>query len=163
MLRYMFRIICFSRQSFYKRGILFLLMVGDDSLTHEYDPVVIQRKRWDKGNILWALLIGLVVMLIQLIGVAFFDLGRVEGSLLAIVLILIYSAILFFLLEPHLMRETRHTQIRTIEKPVIQYRTIDRPVIRYRTIERPVERKVYVPVLRKRKKLYIHKYKFFWK
>ena len=120
---------------------------------------VIERKRWKEGNVLWSLLVGLIVVLIELIAVAFFGLSGAGASLLGVILVLVYSVILFFLLEPHILREIRHTQIKTVEKPVI--RTVEKPVIRIKTVEKPVEKRVYVPVMQKRKKLNIPKYEYF--
>jgi len=93
--------------------------------------------------------------------VAFFDFDSNGASLLGIILILFYSIVLFFLLEPHILREIRHTFVQTVEKPVIKevIRTVEKPVIR--TVERPVEKKVYIQVERKRKKLNIPKYLYF--
>ena len=137
----------------------------DGNYVSRSEPMVLQRKRWKDGNVLWALLIGLIVVLIELVLIVSFNFDRVEGSLLGVILILLYSSILFFLLEPHILREIRHTQIRTIEKPVIKevIRTVEKPIFRdvVRTVEMPVERKIYVPVTSPRKKLDIPKYEYF--
>lgn len=131
--------------------------------THRNVPRVIERKRWKEGNIILSLLAGLIVVLIQLIALAVFNLDKQGASLLGIILVLGYSIVLFFLLEPHILREIFHTEVRTIEKPVIKevIRTVERPVIQHVYHDRPVERKVYVPVIQKRKKLNIPKYEYF--
>jgi len=122
---------------------------ADGNYVSKSEPIVLQRKRWKEGNVLWGLLLGLIVVLIELVLIVSFNIDRVEASLLGVILILIYSIILFFLLEPHILQEIRHTQIRTIEKPVIKevIRTVEKPIFRdvVRTVEMPVERKIYVP------------------
>ena len=131
--------------------------------TRESSPRVIEKKRWKEGNILWAMLFGAVVVLIELVLLAVFDLSRVNISLSGMILVLVYAIILFFLLEPHILREITHLQVRTVDRPVVKevVRTVVKPEVRYRTVEKPVEKKVYVPVVRKRKKLNIPKYAFF--
>ncbi len=139
--------------------------LGDGGYVHRTHPIFIERKRWDEGNFLWAFLIGLIIILIEIVSVIFFDLDRAGASFLGVILILFYSIILFFLLEPHILREVMHTQIRTIEKPVIKevIKTIEKPIIRevFRNLEKPIERKIYIPVTSPRKKLEIPKYEFF--
>tara|TARA_Y100000310_G_scaffold167460_1_gene167220 strand:- start:2612 stop:3217 length:606 start_codon:yes stop_codon:yes gene_type:complete len=131
--------------------------------THRAPPRVIDRKRWKEGNILWALLVGAGVVLIELFSLVLFDLSRINISLLGIILVLVYAIFLFFLLEPHILREITHMHVRTVEKPVVKevVRTVVKPDIRYRTVEKPVIKRVLVPVARKRKKLNIPKHKFF--
>ena len=135
--------------------------------TYTNPPTVIDRKKWREGNILWSLLIGLIVVLIELIALVSFDMTGAGASLLGMILVLFYSIVLFFLLEPHILREITHMQVRTIEKPVVSevvkevVRTVERPVIREVYRDRPIERKVYVPVVQQRAKLNIPKYKYF--
>jgi len=57
----------------------------DGNYVSRSEPMVLQRKRWKDGNVLWALLIGLIVVLIELVLIVSFNFDRVEGSLLGVI------------------------------------------------------------------------------
>jgi len=134
---------------------------GEKIKDYSYPPYIQDKKVWNQNNILWAALIGLIVILVELLVVFFLDIPEIYIALLSFVLILLYAILLFFLLEPHLLREVTQTHMRTIEKPVVKI--VEKPIIRerIRVMEKPVEKKIYVPVPSRRKKLNIHKYKYF--
>ena len=98
---------------------------------YESQPSVTERRLWNQNNVLWAALFGLIVILIEFATVSLLDLSQTFSALLGFVLVLFYSIVLFFLLEPHLLREIRSTEVevRTVEKPVIKevVRTVEKP------------------------------------
>ena len=126
--------------------------------SYQLDPVVTEKHVWNQGNLLVAFIIGIFVVIFEFIAVFFIGLLRPHALFLGFTLIIVYVIILFFLLEPRLVKEITRTEVVTLEKPYIK--EIIKPVIRevpkevIRTIEKPVTqevtRTVYVQTPRKR-------------
>jgi hypothetical protein len=100
--------------------------------------MVAERRLWTLGNVLLAIVLGIICVGIEMGSIVYFGLDKQGALILGFILITLYSIILFFLLDPVLLREIKHTTVKTVEKPVV--RTVDRPVIQ--TIDRPVIKEV---------------------
>lgn len=135
--------------------------------THQLEPQVQERRLWNLNNVLAAFIIGVVLVAIEFIAVPYIFEGDFKYSImLALALLVIYAVILFFLLEPKVLREVKYSTIKTVETPVLRevsvekpvYKTIEKPVIRtveriverpvIRTIEKPVYKTIEKPVIR---------------
>lgn len=140
------------------------------------DPIVKQRRLWNMNYVLAALVVGFILIVIQILAMIVLSLNQTGSWILAFILLLIYACILYFLLEPKLLREVTQPILKTettikqveIAKPVEIIRTIEKPIEKpvevIKTVEKPVyiERKVFVdrPIAIKSKKLSIPKYKY---
>jgi len=142
------------------------------------DPIVKQRRLWNMNYVLASLIVGFILIIVQVLGMILFSLGATGSWILAFILLLTYACVLYFLLEPALLKEVTQPILKTettikhvevpkpveVAKPVEIIKTIEKPIEVIKTVEKPVyiERKVYVdrPVTIKSKKLNIPKYKF---
>lgn len=118
--------------------------------TAHLEPVVQERRLWNLNNVLAAFIIGAILVIIEFVAMPYFGLTMLEGIMLGLALLVIYAVILFFLLEPRILREVKYTQVKTIEQPVVK--EIEKPVIKevIKTIEKPVIKEVVkeVPVVK---------------
>ncbi len=127
------------------------------------DPLVSEKRVWNMSYLIIAFIVGLLVIAIVVFVTAHYDLSMLESVTLSSVMVAIYSIFLFFLIEPHVLRqvERRAVLTRIVEGPTI-FKTIDRPVIRtvekpvikevVRTVDRPVIRTIEKPVYIERKR-----------
>lgn len=144
---------------------------------------------WDKKNIIMAFIIGIFAIIIQFSVVAYFNLGLLYSAIIAIVLIICYAIILFFLIEPRVIREIRvnpsekeierivekeivEPTIKEVEnivekpvyyevpRPVPVYREVRTPIFHKETIERPVYKSFVVGGKKEKEKLEIPKYDY---
>ncbi len=140
---------------------------------HKFEPIVHERKVLSNRNVLFAILIGVFVIIIQFSFVFFFQLGLRDSLIIGFILILFYGILLLFLIEPRIIREIHNLEIKTIEKPVIREisRVLPRPVpvqepmipkddLIPQQIIRTVEKRVPVYIQTPRKKLNIPKYDY---
>lgn len=133
--------------------------------SYETEPVITERKVWNERNVIFALVLTVFLIAIEFIGVLILDLTPLEASLLGFLLVFIYAVVLFFLIEPSLLREIKTAEVRTVG-PREVIRTVERPVIR--TVERPViqevpkiiEQRVPLYIEKPRKKLNIPRYTY---
>lgn len=117
--------------------------------THQLEPQVQERRLWNLNNVLAAFLIGVVLVAIEFIAVPYLFQRDFKYSLmLALALLVIYAIILFFLLEPKVLREVKYSTIKTVETPILKEVSVEKPVIRTveKIVEKPVERIVEKPV-----------------
>jgi len=130
------------------------------------EPLVEERKLWDNNFLLTGIIFGVIVILIEFFSLLILDLDLVAALILALVLVVIYAAILYFLLEPRILREVRMKEIQHIEQPVIKQVEVPKPVIKEVIVEKPVYRDVIKEVPKPvyfektRKKLNIPKYDY---
>jgi len=128
----------------------------------ELDPEITERKLFNLRNILFVFIIGAVLIFLIIGIIAIFELEIRNALILSLIAVTIYAVILFFLLEPSILREVKSVMVRTVEKPVEVIRTVEKPVEVIRTVEKPVEKEVIkrVYVEAPRKKLNIPKYEY---
>ena len=109
-----------------------------------------ERTLWNQGNVIWAVALGFIIILIEFLVVKLFNLESIPAIFIGAILVFIYSIILFFLLEPAILREIKTREVVTIEKPVIKeipryvVHTVEKPIEKY--VDRPVEKYVDRPV-----------------
>ena len=118
----------------------------------ELDPEITERKLFNLRNILFVFIIGAVLIFLIIGIIAIFELEIRNALILSLIAVTIYAVILFFLLEPSILREVKSVMVRTVEKPVEVIRTVEKPV------EKEVIKRVYVEA--PRKKLNIPKYEY---
>ncbi|MBS3099866.1 hypothetical protein J4463_01470 [Candidatus Pacearchaeota archaeon] len=119
-----------------------------------------EHRIWNENNVLFAIFSWFFIALIEFIAVFILKLNSEYSIILAFFLILFYTVLLFFLLEPEILREVNTRETRTIEKPIFKevIKEIEKPVVRF--VDRPVERIVEKPVIQEIEKevpVYIEK------
>lgn len=139
------------------------------------EPVVHERKFIQNKNILFALFIGVIVIMIQFSFVFFFGLSLKDSLIIGFILILFYGIFLLFLVEPRVIREIHNLEVKTIERPSerIVFKEVEKPVVPVtaqtlpayhptepREIVRTVEKRVPVYIEKPRAKLNIPKYEY---
>ena len=97
---------------------------------------------WNEGNIVWAILSGVAIIFLEFAFIMLFSLEAIPAVLIGAILIFIYAIILFFLLEPHILREINTKEVVTVEKPVVQ----DVPRYVVHRVEKPIQQYVDRPV-----------------
>ncbi|HRZ85238.1 MAG TPA: hypothetical protein P5277_00480 [Candidatus Paceibacterota bacterium] len=112
--------------------------------------------------------VGLIVGIVILIWI--YNLNIIISLIIAWIVTTIYAAVLFFLLNPGILKQIEKTSVHTIEKPTFNEVPVERkifidrpvtkemPVERKIFIDRPVTKEVYIPI--KKAKLEIPKYNF---
>ena len=108
------------------------------------------------------------MIILTVIMIVVWDLNLKDALVLAVGIIVVYAAILFFLLEPRILKQVQETVIHTVERPVVKEVIVERPVIKEIPVEvekeiiveKPMVRHVYVSAPETRKKLDIPKYAF---
>ena len=128
----------------------------------QLEPIVSEQKLWNQRNLFLAFGIGVAIVIMAFIIIFSVEMTLTSRVFLWAVLVIIYAAILYFLLEPGILRQVQNTEVRTIE------RTVEKPVVREvtRYIEKPVVREVVreapktIFIETQRQKLNIPKYSF---
>jgi hypothetical protein len=158
--------------------------------TQMLEPRITEKRLWNLHNVFLAFFITVGFIAFAFLLIVFSDFELTTYLIIMIVLIVVYATILFFLLEPKILREVESTVFKTVERPVIKEvevekkvfidRPVDREVIRevevpvekkvfidrpvdrevIREVEVPVEKKVYVQMEKPRKRLKIPRYDF---
>ena len=120
---------------------------SNENITY-LQPVVKEKRIWNLNNFFIAFGLGCFIIILDYVFIAFFDLELIISILIATISSIFYAAMLFFLLEPALLKEVSHGSIRTVErrvpyeKPVVERVFIENPQVR----EIPVEKIIKVPV-----------------
>jgi c-di-AMP phosphodiesterase-like protein len=117
-------------------------------------PEIREKRLWNLNNFFLSIVILLIISVIFLIIRFVFDFELIYIVIIACFLIIIYSIILFFLLEPKILREINKTTIKTIKTPSLKEVIIEKPI----QIMHEMEKKIYIT--NPRKKLNIPKYDF---
>lgn len=128
---------------------------------------VLEKRIWNQANFAISALIFIVIVIIFIVLTVLMNLDVITLAMIACFFIVIYAVILFFLLEPKLLREVHRTTIQTIEKPVerIVERPVERQVQNTLLLEKPspitheIEKRIYISP-GKTKSLSIPKYAF---
>ena len=128
------------------------------------EETVSEKRMWQMKNIFVAFWIFVVLIIIAFVMTGFFQWNFTQRTIMWTVLTVIYAVILFFLLEPKLLRQIITKETKTVDREVIKEVTIDRPVNKDVIREVPViktvtvNRPVYIQT--PRQKLDIPKYDF---
>lgn len=118
-----------------------------------FEPEVSERRLWNHHYTLTALFAGGFLALLVAAAIPYFEMSLSDSILFGVVVLLVYAVMLFFLLEPGILREVRRKEIeyRDVPGPVQE---IVKEVVRNVPVERPVYFAEYKP------KLEIPKYAF---
>ncbi len=81
-------------------------------------PVITEKVLWNMHNFFPVLIIGFVFVIIFIIALFFFNTNFSTSMILLTALVVIYAIILFFMLEPKILREIKQTSFKTIENPI---------------------------------------------
>lgn len=133
----------------------------------KFEPVVTEKKLFNARNIFLALLIGVILIIGTFLAIIFFEFSLTNSLLLTLIIVIFYAGVLFFLLEPGILKEvhTREVEYQRIQQPPI-IKEIPKEVIKKVIVEKPVEKIVEKPIIRRvlveapRKKLNIPRYKY---
>ena len=90
------------------------------------EPVITETRIWNQANLIFAVVLAGVFIIAGALSILLLGFSTLEKVILGFGLVAVYAIILFFLIEPTLLREIRSREIQTIEKPV--FRTIEKPV-----------------------------------
>lgn len=112
-------------------------------MTEVFEPEISERRLWNHHYLLSALFIGIFLAFLVAAAIPYFELNLNDSVLLGVIVLLVYAIILFFLLEPGILREVKHREV--------EYRGVPGPV---QEIVKEVVRKVEVP-----KPVYFAEYK----
>ncbi|MFA5856629.1 MAG: hypothetical protein WC867_04675 [Candidatus Pacearchaeota archaeon] len=129
------------------------------------EPYITEKRIWNQNHIFLSLIISFIFIFMFFIILYVFKLELTTAILTAALFIVSYAIILFFLLEPKILKEINHPIIKTIKEPGLStqfiiekpiYKIIEKdPVI----IEKPVqlmhetEKRIYItnPIEKKKK------------
>lgn len=123
---------------------------------HEFEPVIREKRIVGIGNLLFSFLIGFIIIISFVLLILFLSLDTFKSVILAAILIIIYSIILFFLLEPEFLKEITKTTVKTIREPVIHEVIVEKPVVEQ--VMHETEKTIYVT--NPRKNLNIPRYEY---
>ena len=120
------------------------------------EPIIIEKKVWNQHNLFISLLIALGIIVIFTLVINLILLTLTQVLTIFLVIIIMYAILLFFLLEPHKVREIKQPILRVIPQQE-KIKTI------YQQIPYEVEKRIYVtnPQPVKQFKKTIKKYKFY--
>lgn len=133
----------------------------------EYKKEYTEKRVWSLGNFLASVIVFLIIVFVFLFITISLNLDLLFLTMIACFFIVIYSIILFFLLEPRVIRQINTTNVKTIqtEKPVIIERVVEKPIQVVHEVEKkiyvtsdPIEKIVYKQA--PKKTLDIHKYEY---
>lgn len=100
------------------------------------EPIITERQLWNLHNLLYAIIIATISIMIFIVVLFLTNIDLVWALILLISIVVIDAIILFFLLEPHVLREVTQEIIKTQEK------TIETPI--YRQIPIETEKRIYI-------------------
>ncbi len=112
--------------------------VSEQTETFHSSPEVSEKKLWQFRYILFAVLIGFAEILISVLLIYYFNAEILISIIISFIATVLYAVILYFLLEPRLMKEIKLVEIqkhtRTIHQPIRFTKQV--PVIK--EIEKPI-------------------------
>lgn len=104
------------------------------------EPIIIEKNIWNLNNFFLSFIIGVFIIISFFITINFFPLSLTNVLILFVFIIVLYSIILFFLLEPKKLKE--------VNQPVeiIKNKIIKEPVTQtvYKQIPYEVEKRIYI-------------------
>ena len=104
--------------------------------TEHLEPKITEKRIWNLNHLFLGLFIAIAFIAITLFLIINFELDLTNSLIVILAVVIVYSGILFFLIEPKVLRQVDNTVIHRVERPVI----IEKPVVK----EIPVEKKIFV-------------------
>ncbi len=104
--------------------------------TERLEPKITEKRIWNLNHLFLGLFIAIAFVAIALFLIINYELDLTNSLIVILAIVIVYSGILFFLIEPKILRQVDNTVIQRVERPVI----IEKPVVK----EIPVEKKIFV-------------------
>lgn len=116
---------------------------------HYLEPTISEKHLWNANNLFFAFAIGILVIISFVLLLFFLKLSFTNSIISASILIIFYAIVLFFLLEPRILREIKQPIIKTLNNEVV----VEKPI--YKQIPYEVEKTIYVtnPIKEEKPKL----------
>src|SRR3989339_2259133 len=114
--------------------------MANEGETKEVNQNITEIRVWSLKNFLTSVFAFLIIIVIFLMITIVLNLNLLFLTMVACFFIVVYSIMLFFLLEPRVVREVKTTAGTTVEKPVIKEVFVDKPV----QVVHEVEKKIYI-------------------
>lgn len=108
-----------------------------DKNKEEQKETIVEKRILNLTYISLAILIAIIFFLAVGGAMLIFSLTLIPSLILATLAIVIYAIILFFLLEPRILRVIEKTRTEQIEKPILK--TIEKPVIKKVFVTKPAK------------------------
>jgi|GEM_PF-1169086 len=110
--------------------------------TEHLQPKITEKRIWNLNHLFLGLFIAIAFVAIALFLIINYELDLTNSLIVILAIVVVYSGILFFLIEPKILRQVDNTVIQRVERPVI----IEKPVVKEVPVikEIPVEKKVFV-------------------
>ncbi len=130
-------------------------------------PVVTEKRLWNLNYVFLSVFLGFAGIAIEYVAVSYYNLDTLRAVILGAIIVVVYAVVLFFLLEPEMLREVKMTAVRTVDRPVTKEVYIDKPAIVKEVIrnvdkpiyiDRPVVKKIFVPTPRKKLDIPVYDY-----
>ncbi|MDP2925641.1 MAG: hypothetical protein Q8N99_04675 [Nanoarchaeota archaeon] len=119
------------------------------------NSIISEKRLWNLSNVFIAVIIGIVIVFAFFLILYIFNINILYRVMLACFFIVVYAIVLFFLLEPSLLREVSHITIQKVNNPLVREVIIEKPV----QVVHEVEKRIYYTNMPK-KKLNIPKYDY---
>ncbi len=120
----------------------------EEVVTTEYlEPKILEKRVWNLNHLFLGIFIAVAFIAISIFIIVNYEFDITNSLILILSVVIIYSGVLFFLIEPKILREIESTVVHKVEKPVIRQVPVERKIF----VDRPVEvvKEVHVPVERK--------------
>ena len=131
--------------------------MDDIERVRHLEPEVTEKRVWNLRNLLASVVVFIIIVIVFIGVTVTLNLDLLFLTMVACFFIVIYSIVLFFLLEPKIVREVNQTSIRTVQRPVVRSIVVEKPV----QIMHETEKRIYItnPIPEK-KKLNIPRYDY---
>jgi|TARA_B100002003_G_C13911375_1_gene443522 hypothetical protein len=100
-------------------------------------PTITEKRVWNQNHLFISLLIGLFIIIIFTFTINFVEMTLTQVLIFFLIIIIIYATILFFLLEPHKIREIQQPIIKILP-PKEHIKTV------YHQIPYETEKRIYI-------------------
>lgn len=122
----------------------------------EGDESVVIKKVWNQNNFFISIVIGIGLIFLFTFLIIIFNITSPNLIILACFLTVIYAIILFFLLEPSLLKVINKGVVKTIEKPIVKEVIVEKPI----QIVHETEKPIYILNKNNKRNINIPKYNF---
>lgn len=129
---------------------------------HQKEPIITEKILFNKNYIMVSFIMAFLIIVGDVFLLFYLNLDVKSSLLVSAVLVIVYSAFLFFLLEPRLLKTIEQVEVRTFEIPVMKEVIVEKPVTKEVFVDKPVFKTITerVYVTAPRQKLDIPKYNY---
>jgi hypothetical protein len=107
-------------------------------------PEITEERVWNYKNLGLVIVLGVFIIAVAILMFAFLNITTTYKLLIAWGLTMIYAIVLFFALEPRILRQIKETAVRTIFRPIEKRVVIEKPVPAQPVEKKIVEKPVYI-------------------